>query len=127
MTAALEILAAGIPIAVGGDNCRDAWFPFGDHDMVDTVQQSVRVFQIDDPVAQVAAMAGPIPSHIIGEASAGWIRQGGPARLILFNARTMNEFMCRPQSDRIVINQGRRVADPLPEYAELDPVLMPRG
>lgn len=123
VTTAQEILAAGIPIAIGGDNCRDAWFPFGDHDMVDTVQQSVRVFQLDDPIAQVAAMAGPIPSDIIAEPSAGRIAEGGPARMILFNARTMNEFMCRPQSDRIVVNQGRRVTEPLPDYAELDALL----
>jgi cytosine deaminase len=127
VTAAQEILAAGIPIAIGGDNCRDAWFPFGDHDMVDTVQQSVRVYQLDDPIAQAAAMAGPIPADIIAEPSAGRIAEGGPARLILFNARTMNEFMCRPQSDRIVVNQGRRVTEPLPDYAELDAVLAPRG
>jgi cytosine deaminase len=30
VTAAKEILAAGLPLAVGGDNCRDAWFPYGD-------------------------------------------------------------------------------------------------
>lgn len=54
-----------IPVAIAGDNCRDAWFPFGDHDMVDTVQQSVRVFQFDNPIAQAVEMAGPIASAIV--------------------------------------------------------------
>jgi hypothetical protein len=38
----------------------------------------------------------------------------------------MNEFMCRPQSDRIVVNGGRCVTDPLPDYADLDPFLGPK-
>ncbi len=123
MTTAHELLAAGIPVAIGGDNCRDAWFPFGDHDMVDTVQQSVRVFQLDAPIAQAVAMAGPIPSAIAGEPRAGWIEAGAAARLILFKARTLNELMCRAQADRIVLNRGRRVAEGVPEYSELDAIM----
>ena len=42
-------------VAIGGDNCRDAWFPYGDHDMVDTLQQTVRVAQLDDDQAQDVA------------------------------------------------------------------------
>lgn len=72
-------------------------------------------------------MAGPIPSDIIAEPSAGRIAKGGPARMILFNARTMNEVTCRPQPDRIVVNQGGRVMEPLADYSGLDAVLAPRG
>jgi hypothetical protein len=46
-------------------------------------------------------------------------RDGEPARLVstgLARAR-------RPQADRIVLNAGRAVADPLPDYAELDAVM----
>jgi cytosine deaminase len=50
----------------------------------------------------------------------GTIAKGGPARLILFNARTLNELICRPQSDRLVIDRGRRVSVELPDYGELD-------
>ncbi len=123
VTLAQELDAAGVPIAIGGDNCRDAWFPFGDHDMVDSFQQAVRVFQLDAPIARAVAMAGPVPASIIGLPQHGRIAVDGPARLILFAARTLNELMCRPQSDRIVIDRGRRVSDPLPEYAELDPIM----
>jgi cytosine deaminase len=125
VTAAQELLAAGIPTAIAGDNCRDAWFPWGDHDMFDTFQQSVRVYQIDRPVAQAAAMAGPIPASIIGTRHAGRIALGGPANLILFRGRTLNELMCRPQADRIVLHGGRRVTARLPDYAELDPIMGP--
>jgi cytosine deaminase len=123
VTAAHELIAAGVPLATAGDNCRDAWFPFGDHDMLDTVQQTVRVFQLDDPIAQAVAMAGPIPADIIGEPELGRIAIGLPARLILLSARTLNEAMCRPQADRIVLDRGRRVTEPLPDHAELDPLM----
>jgi cytosine/creatinine deaminase len=123
VTAAHELMAAGVKVAIGGDNCRDAWFPYGDHDMVDTLQQTVRVLQLDDDLAQAAAMAGPISAEIAGLNNAGRIAIGQPANLVLFAARTLNEFMCRPQSDRIVLNAGKRVRDPLPDYAELDAAL----
>jgi cytosine/creatinine deaminase len=123
VTAVGELLAAGVEIAIGGDNCRDAWFPYGDHDVIDTFQQSVRVLQLDHPLTPAIAAVGPVSARIAGFADAGRIVAGGPARLILFASRTLNEFMCRPQSDRIVLNAGRRVTDPLPDYAELDATL----
>jgi DNA invertase Pin-like site-specific DNA recombinase len=39
---------------------------------------------------------------------------------LLFNARTLNELICRPQSDRVIIDRGRRVFAELPDYGELD-------
>jgi cytosine deaminase len=115
-----EIRAAGIPIALAGDNCRDSWYPYGDHDMVDTFRQGVRIFQLDHPVDQTPAMVGPVPASIIGLPNIGSITQGAEARLILFRARTLNEILSRPQSDRIVLDRGRRIVDPLPDYTELD-------
>jgi cytosine deaminase len=47
---------------------------------------------------------------------------------VLFAARTLNELVCRPQADRIVIDRGRRVLGGVPDYAELDEAgLTPRG
>jgi cytosine deaminase len=123
VTAAQELMAAGCRVAVAGDNCRDAWFPYGDHDMVHTLQQAVHVFQLDHPLTTAIAMAGPVPADICGFDGIGRIAVGRPAKLILFAARTQNEFMCRRQADRLVLNAGRAVADPLPDYAELDAVM----
>jgi cytosine/creatinine deaminase len=123
VTLAKELRQAGLAIAVAGDNCRDAWFPFGDHDMLDTVQQAVRVFQLDDPIAAAVAMAGPIPSDIIRGGALGRLIEGSPADLILLSARSLNEAMCRPQWDRIVVRHGRHVTERLPDYDELDATL----
>jgi cytosine/creatinine deaminase len=70
-------------------------------------------------------MAGPVPQGIIQAGQLGTIAKGGPARLILFNARTLNELMCRPQSDRLVIDRGRRVLTELPDYCDLDRIDSP--
>ncbi len=65
VTAVQEIIAAGVPFAVGGDNCRDAWFPFGDHDMLDTFKQAVRVFQTDEDLAGFLTAATRAPADIL--------------------------------------------------------------
>jgi cytosine deaminase len=50
----------------------------------------------------------------------GSLCAGGPANLIIFDARTINELVCRPQADRVVVNAGCPVTDALPAYADLD-------
>ena len=52
----------------------------------------------------------------------GTIKPGSTARLIIFNARTLKEVLCRPQSDRIVLDRGRQVLTELPDYDELDAI-----
>jgi len=66
VTAAKEIISSGLPLAVGGDNCRDAWFPYGDHDMLDTLKQAIRVFQTDEPLT-----GGPLKNNWAPRSSSG--------------------------------------------------------
>ena len=54
VTAVQELRDAGISVAIGGDNCSDAWFPFGDHDLLVTLQQTVRIAQLHAPFARSA-------------------------------------------------------------------------
>jgi len=89
-------------VAVAGDNCRDAFYAYGDHDMVDTFRQAVRILHLDHPFADAPAMASVIPASII---DCGPIDRSPrcPARMILFNARSLNEIVCgrnRPHRDR---------------------------
>lgn len=120
VTAANEIRAAGLPLAIGGDNCRDAWFPYGDHDMLDTLKQAIRVFQADEPLTGSLAMASRVPADLIGRPHLGRIGAGLPANLVIFEARSLNALMCRDQADRIVLCGGRRVTGTLPKHHELE-------
>lgn len=123
VTAANEIRAAGLPLAIGGDNCRDAWFPYGDHDMLDTLKQAIRVFQADEPLTGSIAMASRVPADLIGRPDLGRIGTGIPANLIIFSARSLNALLSRDQPDRIVLSGGRQVNDPLPLHHELERAL----
>ena len=120
VTAAKEIMDAGLKLAVGGDNCRDAWFPYGDHDMLDTLKQAVRIFQVDDPMTGALEMAARNPADIIRRPDLGRIGVGLPAKLVIFSARSVNSLFCRDQADRIVLNGRRgRVLDGLPRHEDL--------
>jgi cytosine deaminase len=119
VTAAKEIIAAGLPFAIGGDNCRDSWFPFGDHDMLDTFKQAVRVFQCDEDLGEFLKAATTAPADILRLPELGRIGVGLPAKLIVFSARSLNVLMCRDQADRIVIDRGVEVTEPLPSHEEL--------
>jgi cytosine/creatinine deaminase len=119
VTVIKEMMAHDIPVAVGGDNCRDAFHAYGDHDMVDTFRQSVRILHLDHPFGVAPALSAAVPGRMMGNGR-GVIRTGRAARLVVFNARTMNELMCRPQQDRILVRDGVQVVPELPDYSELD-------
>jgi cytosine deaminase len=114
-----EMRRRGIAVAAAGDNCRDCFYAYGDHDMVDTFRQAVRILHLDHPLAEAPALVGPEPAGIARLADHGRLHDGAPARLIVFNARTLNEIVCRPQVDRIVIDRGRRSSARAPDYSEL--------
>jgi cytosine deaminase len=113
-----EMRKRGIAVAAAGDNCRDAFYAYGDHDMIDTFRQAVRILHLDHPLAEAPALVGPAPARIAKLTEQGRIAVGAPARLIAFNARTLNEVVSRHQADRIVID-GKRSKARVPDYSEL--------
>lgn len=117
-----EMIEAGLTVAVAGDNSRDPFFAYGDNDMLDTLRQAVRILQLDHPIADTPRLSGPNAAALMG-IEQGMLRLGADARLIVFNARTLNEVMSRPQSDRLVLDRGRVIDQPLPGYEELDELL----
>jgi cytosine deaminase len=114
-----ELRKRGVRVAIAGDNCRDCFHAYGDHDMVDTFRQGVRILHLDHPLAAAPALVGPQPAAIAGLSDQGRIATGAPARFIVFNARSLNEIVSRPQADRIVIDNGRRSSARVPDYSEL--------
>jgi cytosine/creatinine deaminase len=119
VTVVHEMQSRGILVAVAGDNCRDSFYAYGDHDVVDTFRQSVRILHLDHPFSCAPALVGATPARIGRFAGHGQLALGMPARLIVFNARTINEIVTRPQSDRVVIERGKKIEAKVPDYAEL--------
>jgi cytosine/creatinine deaminase len=119
VTVVHEMLRRGIRVAAAGDNVRDGFYAYGDHDMVDTFRQAVRILHFDHPLANAPALVGATPSQIGRFGGHGRLAVGAPARFIVFNARTVNEIVSRPQSDRVVVDGGERITATMPDYAEL--------
>jgi cytosine/creatinine deaminase len=119
VTVVQEMLRRGIRVAAAGDNNRDSFHAYGDHDVLDTYRQAVRILHLDHPLTGSPALVGATPAAFSGFEGHGRITVGAPARFIVFNARTLNEIISRPQSDRVVILNGEKSTARAPDYSEL--------
>lgn len=119
-----EIHAAEIPLCLSSDNSRDPFYAYGDLDMVEVFRESVRIGQLDHPWLPWPAAVTRTPADWMGLVEQGRIAVGAPADFVIFRARSFTELLARPQSDRLVVRQGRAIAPELPDYAELDAILM---
>jgi len=113
-----ELAAAGVPVSVASDNCRDPFYAYGDHDMLEVFREAVRIAHLDHPVEPWFAAVSATPAEAMGREAA--IREGAAADLVLLRARAWHEALSRQQSDRIVLRGGRAIDTTLPDYAELD-------
>jgi len=115
-----EMEERGIRVAVASDNTRDPFYAYGDLDAVEVFREAVRILHLDHPLDAAARVVTVNPAAILRRPDVGRIRVGDPADLVLFRARSWSEFLSRPQSDRIVLRQGKAIDRTLPDYRELD-------
>lgn len=119
-----ELTAAGVPTAVASDNTRDPFYAYGDLDAVEVLRESIRVLHLDHPFEDVTRIVTTTPASILGRPEVGRIAAGLPADLVLFRARRWSEFLSRPQADRIVMRNGKAIDRHVPDYRDLDPIVM---
>ncbi|WP_376090910.1 cytosine deaminase [Roseomonas sp. CCTCC AB2023176] len=118
-----EMRAAGVRVSVASDNCRDPFYAYGDHDMLEVYRESTRILQLDHPIGDWPAAAARRPADAMGLREHGRIAVNNAADLILLNGRFMTEVLSRPNTDRVVIRNGRTVDSALPDWRELDTVV----
>lgn len=118
-----ELLAAGVNVSIASDNTRDPFYAYGDLDPVEVFREAVRILHLDHPLDEVAKLITSNPSVAVGRPEVGHIKVGAPADLVLFDGRNWTEFLSRPQSDRVVLRDGKAIDRTLPDYRELDEVL----
>jgi cytosine deaminase len=63
------------------------------------------------------------PADLMGLSGAGRIGPGLPADLVLFEGRSWSELLSRPQTNRVVLRNGRTIERRLPDYRDLDDLL----
>jgi cytosine deaminase len=119
VTALQELKHAGVNVMIASDNTRDPFYPYGDQDMMEVWREGVRILHLDYPFADWAEAVNSAPARAMGLAL-GRLRPGGPADMILTQARDFPELLSRPQSDRIVLRKGEASNAKPPSYAELD-------
>jgi cytosine deaminase len=120
-----EMKARGLRVAVAGDNCRDPFHAYGDHDMLDTFTQAVKILHLDHPLDDWIRAATATPAAIMG-IERGTLAVGAPADLIVLKARSWSEMLSRTQFDRTVLRAGRAIDTTLPDYRLLDDLMAPR-
>jgi cytosine/creatinine deaminase len=119
VTALHELKRAGVNVMIASDNTRDPFYPYGDQDMMEVWREGVRILHLDYPFADWAEAVNSAPARAMG-LDLGRLRPGGPADMILTQAREFTELLARPQSDRIVLRAGEASNATPPSYAELD-------
>jgi cytosine/creatinine deaminase len=127
-----DLLAEGVPVAIGQDDCEDAYYAFGRHNMLEVVFLAAhllgatvgdRLAALFDGVTSTAARVMGVAGHELAV--------GGSADLVVLAGTTVREVVARHEAPRYVIASGRVVAertgesrvDPagLSEYARPDP------
>ncbi|MDM0017454.1 cytosine deaminase [Variovorax saccharolyticus] len=117
-----EMKARGLRVAVAGDNCRDPFHAYGDHDMLDTFTQAVKILHLDHPLGDWIRAATETPAAIMG-IDRGLLRAGSSADLLVLKARSYSEMLSRTQFDRTVLRAGRAIDTTLPDYRLLDDLM----
>jgi len=114
-----ELDAAGVTVMVASDNTRDPFYAYGDLDMLEVYREATRILHFDHSARPWLKTIAATPGEVMGLPH-GRMAAGAPAGLVLTRARTMNELLSRPQTDRVVLCAGEQVERTLPDYRELD-------
>ena len=115
-----ELKHAGVPVALSSDNCRDPFYGYGDHDVLEVLTWSTKIAHLDRPYGEWCRTVTSTPADLMGLPTVGRIGVGLPADLVVFKARRYSELFSRSQRDRWVIRAGQVIDTTLPDYAELD-------
>jgi cytosine deaminase len=119
-----EMKARGIPVSVASDNTRDPFHAYGDLDMLEVYRMATRILHFDHPVGDWPRAVTVTPAQVMRLDSAGVLAVGGPADFVIFKGRSWTELLSRPESDRIVVRNGHAIAREIPDYAELDDLMV---
>ncbi|MET3523375.1 cytosine deaminase [Mesorhizobium abyssinicae] len=119
-----EMKARGIAVAVASDNTRDPFYAYGDLDMLEVYRMATRILHFDHPVGDWPQAVAATPAKVMRLEGFGTLSAGGSADFIVFKGRSWTEMLSRPESDRIVVREGRAIERKLPDYAELDELMV---
>jgi cytosine deaminase len=118
-----EMKARGINVSFASDNTRDPFYAYGDMDMLEVLREATRIGHLDHSAPDWVQAALANPARACGFDTPS-LAEGAPADLVIFKAREWTELFSRPQADRIVIRDGVQIDRDLPDYSELDHLMV---
>jgi cytosine deaminase len=124
VTRVRELKQQGIPVVFASDNCRDPFYGFGDHDGLEVFTQAVRIAHLDTPYGDWVCSVTKTAATLMGLPNLGKIGVGLAADLVIFKARYFSELLSRSQRDRLVLRNGQPIDTRLPNYEELDDLVI---
>lgn len=96
LTCVHEMLNAGIEVRFASDNVCDAFYPYGDADLLDTLHAGMLAAQLDSTTALVKSVCD-------GRSKP---RAGEPANLVLVQGADFSDILSRRPAERIIIRDG---------------------
>jgi cytosine deaminase len=111
MPPVLALREEGAVVFSGSDNIRDAWWPFGDGDMLAVARQVAYQsnFRTDDELAVALDMVTGAAAQALGVGPYG-VTPGAPADLLVVDSPSPAAAVAANPSDRLVLHAGRVVA-----------------
>ncbi len=114
-----DLLDAGVPVACASDNVRDAFYAFGDFDLLEVYAHSLQLAHLDAQLAESIRVVTSTAADLVGRPESGRIAPGAPASLVILPAHSFSELLSRPGAPRRRLD-GETLHAPLPPaYAEL--------
>ncbi|CAN0592318.1 unnamed protein product [Ectocarpus sp. 12 AP-2014] len=108
LTRVAELRAAGVNVAFGQDCCMDPWYPLGSGDMLEVAHMAVHAL----PMTSREGMAWAFDAVTINGTKAmglpdSSLRVGGPASMVVLQARDPIEAVRMKPTRLFVIREGR--------------------
>jgi cytosine deaminase len=115
-----ELRAAGVNVAFGQDCCMDPWYPLGSADMLEVAHMGIHAV----PMTSREAMRWAFDAVTVNGAAAmglpdPTLRVGGPATMVLLQARDPIEAIRLGATRLCVIREGRVLAETAPRTTRL--------
>ena len=109
MPPVLRLRDVGVTVFAGSDNIRDAWWPYGDGDMLDRAQVIGyrQGFFTNEDLSHAYAMVTQLPARVLGLERG--VVVGAPADLVLLPVASIPEAVLNRPRRRTVIKRGRVV------------------
>ena len=109
-----QLQEAGVAVAIGGDNVRDAWYPGGAFDPIELLRLTVLTSHQLPWLRQGLAPFSTAASRLLNLDWDGVLRSGAPADLIVLGLEGWEELLATAPQRR-VLRAGRWLPPPLAE------------